>query len=90
MSEYTINDILYTLCYTQLLEIRSNLKKRAKYQFTREQCEAQKKIIRSLFELAAGAAMSNRMRWTTTDALVALVREVEDIMEWNMSRGKYN
>lgn len=74
--------VLYNVCYTNLLEIRMRTKKYQEYP-TKAEALAQLAICEAIFELAAGAAVRQKMKKYLTDALVQLKQEIDDYFEWN-------
>lgn len=76
------NDLLFSLCFSQLLDIKDTLKKRNT--IIKEEVNAQFKIVDSLFNLAAGAAMENQMPSLQTTALKNLRSELHILLKSKM------
>lgn len=83
MSKALSEDILFTLCFIQLQEIKDRLYNRNPFNPSKEETIARLKIVDSLFELAAGAAIKREMKRGSTRALVELVENIRDRLEWN-------
>lgn len=77
------DNYLFSLCYIQLLEIKNRLDGRRPLSPTHDEAHAQLKIVECLFELAAGAAVRKKLGREQTKALVELVEEIRDWLEWN-------
>lgn len=85
MSDSEMRKTLYMLCLTQLLEQQNYLKRRAaKRYFNRIEVDAYMKFNQGIFEMAAGAAVTNKMRKSSIDTLVNVIQDIEDILQWNM------
>lgn len=67
---YNVNEyyMLYTLCLAQLNDIKTRLQQGLS--FTKEEAQAQLKIVDAVFNLAAGAAIHNGYKENTTSCLV--------------------
>lgn len=85
MSEFRKNELLYTLCFVHLTEMRNRLQRRTTL-FNKEEGKAQLEIANAIYALAAGAAVKIRMPWESSDVLVKLMQEIEDIIIWNQKQ----
>ena len=65
MDHQYIDDLVFSLCLAQLVDMKNNLGKRT--QFKREERIAYLKIAEAAFGLAAGAEVTTNMRRGCTD-----------------------
>lgn len=88
MSQRTSDDLLFTFCIMHLEHIKKGFKDQRPFEPSKAEAQAHLKIINSLYELAAGAAVRNRLKKRFTDALVELHDELVDLIEWNVNKFK--
>lgn len=85
MCERKVQEKLYSLCFIQLVEIRSTLERKVQEGFSKEEIRAQLEIVNALFGLAAGAAVRLEMEPRDSDIIVRLVDGIADMLNWNAS-----
>lgn len=80
MNDRSSDEILYSLCYAQILKISFIIRDRPSNP-SKEEAKAQLSICESLFTLAAAAAVRQGMRRGTTKALVDLMDKIKEFIE---------
>lgn len=74
-------DILYSLSVLHINIVRNSVD--ASPARSQEEISAIKRLLDTLFELAAGAAVKNKYHKTVTESLVRVVEETKDKLDWN-------
>lgn len=84
--EYAINENVIRISQQQLVQINENLTQWIKNGlFTTEEAAAYTKVVNSIFNLAAGAAVENNIQ--TEMRIIASMRdEIDTILYWNVGR----
>lgn len=82
--EGELNEYVYSQCLEQLVLIRENVTKKMANGFYKVEAKAYMKMVNRLFELAAAAAVTNRMRLRHGDAIVSVSQDIEDTLFWNL------
>lgn len=88
MSEWETQDILYKLCTMLLNEQKVRLQQQSKNSFSIAEVNAELKIARVVYELAAGAALRNKIPRSSTNSLVEQLQDIEDTLTWNMRNSR--
>lgn len=79
------NEYIYSQCAEHLLNMRDNLTQKMAGGFFKAEAKAHMKVANRLMELAAAAAVSNKMRIRhINNTIVSIVQDIEDILCWNL------
>lgn len=82
--EGEVNEYLYTQYLEHLVHIKEELTKKMHNGFYKSEAKAHMKLVHRIFELAAAAAVENRMRLRRGDAVASVVQDIEDTLFWNI------